>query len=102
MQSVESQSTSLRSKDRIKSVAALLLTLCLSEALVQAGTDSQSVISAELGALGAPMEELRMMQTGSKQKQSTNSREFSYRSKSRAGSCDQDEVFQLNKRRQRR
>ncbi|XP_044023244.1 complement C1q-like protein 2 [Siniperca chuatsi] len=63
MQSLCCQSTSIRSEDRMKSATALLLTLCLSGALVQAETASHSDISAELGALRATVEELRLMES---------------------------------------
>lgn len=46
----------------MKSATALLLILCLSGALVQAEMASQSDISAELGALRASVEELRLME----------------------------------------
>ncbi|XP_045917868.1 complement C1q-like protein 2 [Micropterus dolomieu] len=46
----------------MKSATALLLTLCLSGPLVQAETALQSDISAELGALRATVEELRLME----------------------------------------
>lgn len=47
----------------MKRATAFLLTLCLLGALVQAETASQSDISAELGALRATVEELKMMES---------------------------------------
>lgn len=47
----------------MKRAPVLLLTLCLSGALVRAETASESDIRAELGALRATVEELRLMES---------------------------------------